>query len=92
MSTEWITKMAPSEIFLYQAKLTSRTNVDSACDGSIMKKDNGLSLFNPGEFGIYSAFWPTERTSVQKVVGIHDVDLLIAISAQLTALLKKLNK
>lgn len=46
-----------------------------------MKKDNGLSLFNPGEFGIYSAFWPTERTSVQKVVGIHDVDLLIAISA-----------
>ncbi|XP_022893979.1 uncharacterized protein LOC111408456 [Olea europaea var. sylvestris] len=70
----------------------SRANVDSACDGSITKRTTDQVYQIMEDLAFTSALWPTERTSVKKLAGIHEVDPLTAISAQLAALAKKVYK
>ena len=64
----------------------TRTIVDAASGGTLMSKtaEGATSLLEEMASNNYQ--WPTERTMAKKVVGIHELELFAALSAQVASL------
>ena len=64
----------------------SRTIVDSTAGGSLMGKSIPEAYNLLEEMSTNSYQWPSERSTPKKTAGIYDVDPLVSLSAQVSAL------
>jgi hypothetical protein len=64
----------------------SRTIVDSTAGGSLMAKSIPEAYNLLEEMSTNSYQWPSERSIPKKTAGIYDVDPLVSLSAQVSAL------
>ena len=64
----------------------TRTIVDAASGGTLMSKTAKGATSVLEEMASNSYQRPTERTMTKKVVGIHEVEPLVALSAQVASL------
>lgn len=69
---------------------TSTANVDSACDGSITERTEDREYKIVDDQAYHSKLWKIERLGGKRILGMHMIDILIAISAQLPILGKNL--
>ncbi|XP_041011488.1 uncharacterized protein LOC121255284 [Juglans microcarpa x Juglans regia] len=64
----------------------TRTIVDAASGGTLMSKTAEGATYLLEEIASNNYQWPTERTMTKKVAGIHELELLAAVSAQVATL------
>lgn len=74
------------EIFYNGLNGQTRTIVDAAAGGTLMAKtaEDAYSLLE--DIAANSYQWPSERSNVKKVAGLHDVDPITALAAQVSSL------
>lgn len=63
-----------------------RTIVDAAAGGTLMSKTAEGATFLLEEMASNNYQWPTERTMTTKVAGIHELEPIAALSAQVASL------
>ncbi|XP_040996048.1 uncharacterized protein LOC121242223 [Juglans microcarpa x Juglans regia] len=64
----------------------TRTIVDAASGGTLMSKTVEGATYLLEEMALNNYQWPTERTMTKKVVRIHELEPLVALSAQVANL------
>ncbi|XP_062094036.1 uncharacterized protein LOC133800078 [Humulus lupulus] len=72
---------------------TTRTIIDAAAEGAFMGKSANEAYALLEEMAMNNCQWPDEwATSNRKVVGIHELDVITALTAQVATLTKQLQK
>ena len=64
----------------------TQTIVDAASGGTLMSKTAKGATSLLEEMASNNYQWPIERTMAKKVVGIHELDLFAALTAQVASL------
>ncbi|KAM6596601.1 hypothetical protein CsatA_007125 [Cannabis sativa] len=66
----------------------TRTLIDAAADGAFMRKSANEACDFLEEMALNNQQWPTERSQTKKVAGMHEVDAITKLTAQVEALTK----
>ena len=88
MPSSWATEVATGANILLLG--LTRTTIEAIASGAVMGKsvDEAYELLKEMASNNYQ--WPSERlVSIRKVVGVHEIDVLIALVAQVNALSNK---
>ncbi|KAJ4723309.1 DNA-directed DNA polymerase [Melia azedarach] len=69
---------------------TTRTMIDAAAGGALMSKtpDEAYQLLEEMASNNYQ--WPSDRSTQRKVVGVHEIDAITTLTAQVTTLSRQL--
>ncbi|XP_062089489.1 uncharacterized protein LOC133796024 [Humulus lupulus] len=71
---------------------TTRTIIDAAEGGAFMSKSANETYELLEEMAMNNYQWPSERDRHKKVVGMHELDVIIALTAQVASLIKQLQQ
>ncbi|XP_060965323.1 uncharacterized protein LOC133034287 [Cannabis sativa] len=66
----------------------TRTLINDAADGAFMRKSANEACDFLEEMALNNQQWPTERSHTKKVAGMHEVDAITKLTAQVEALTK----
>ncbi|XP_062109879.1 uncharacterized protein LOC133821751 [Humulus lupulus] len=69
---------------------TTRTLIDAAAGGAFMRKSANEAYDLLEEMAINNQQWPSERGNSKKVAGLHEIDAISKVTAQVEALTKQL--
>ncbi|XP_022855445.1 uncharacterized protein LOC111376704 [Olea europaea var. sylvestris] len=79
-------KWVQIEIFYNGLNGQTRTMVDAAAGGILMAKTTEAAYALLDDIATNSYQWPSERSGVKKVVGLHEMDPITALAAQVASL------
>ncbi|XP_024030361.1 uncharacterized protein LOC112094221 [Morus notabilis] len=80
------------QIFYNGRNGQTRTIIDAASGGMMLSKTYEEAELLLEEMASNNAQWPSERSSVKRAVGMHEIDLLVTFSAQISALTNKISE
>ena len=69
----------------------TRTLVDATIGGSLMRKNIEAAYELLEEMMLNAYQWPFEHNAFRKALGVHELDVLITLSSQITSLSKQLS-
>ncbi|XP_062093371.1 uncharacterized protein LOC133799363 [Humulus lupulus] len=71
---------------------TTRTIIDTASGGAFMSKSANEAYDLLEEMAMNNYQWPSERETIKKVAGVHELDAISMLSAQVATLTKQLQQ
>ncbi|XP_062083461.1 uncharacterized protein LOC133789704 [Humulus lupulus] len=71
---------------------TTRTIIDAASGGAFMSKSANEAYDLLEEMAMNNYQWPSERETTKKVAGVHELDAISMLSAQVATLTKQLQQ
>ena len=69
---------------------TTRTLIDASAGGTLMKKTDEEAYELLEDMATNNYQWPSERSTPKKVAGVHEVDAITNLTAQIAALSRQL--
>ncbi|XP_022859404.1 uncharacterized protein LOC111380150 [Olea europaea var. sylvestris] len=86
-----IPKQAQQYLFYYGLKQEFRNMIDASAGGSVMKLDVDEAYDLYEKIAENQSMWPTDREAPRKTSGLHNVDAVTALAAQMEVLTVKMD-
>ncbi|XP_022899229.1 uncharacterized protein LOC111412524 [Olea europaea var. sylvestris] len=86
-----IPKQAQQYLFYYGLKQEFRNMIDASAGGSVMKLDVDEAYDLYEKIAENQSMWPTDREAPRKTSGLHNVDAVTALAAQMEVLTMKMD-
>ncbi|XP_022891706.1 uncharacterized protein LOC111406525 [Olea europaea var. sylvestris] len=86
-----IPKKAQQYLFYYGLKQEFRNMIDASAGGSVMKLDVDEAYDLYERIAENQSMWPTDRKTPRKTAGLHNVDAVTALAAQMEVLTMKMD-
>ena len=76
--------------FYNRLSVPTRTLIDASAGGAILGKNEIEAYRILENIALNNCQWPTERAVPKKVAGVHDLDAVTNLAAQISSLSKQL--
>ena len=77
------------QIFYNGSGVTTQTMINVATGGALMRKTHDEAYELLEEMASNNYQWPSERSMSKRAIGVHEIDVITAISAQVMTLSKQ---